>query len=50
MGGVFGGIGARVASQTERPVVAVVAPRAEFERLAAAREQSDEAIRRSGRW
>ena len=39
MGGVFGGIGARVASQTERPVVAVIAPEAEFERLEAAREQ-----------
>ncbi|MGN6058335.1 MAG: ABC transporter permease [Sphingomicrobium sp.] len=39
MGGVFGGIGARVANQTERPVVAIVAPRKEFERLASAREQ-----------
>ena len=32
LGGVFGGIGARVATQTERPVVAVIAPQAEFER------------------
>jgi ABC-2 type transport system permease protein len=37
MGGLFGGIGARVASQTERPVVAVIAPPAEFNRLAEAR-------------
>jgi ABC-2 type transport system permease protein len=39
MGGVFGGIGARVASQTERPVVAVVAPRPEFGRIDAARNR-----------
>ena len=39
MGGVFGGIGARVASQAQRPVVAVVAPRDEFQRLSAAREE-----------
>ena len=32
LGGVFGGIGADVASQTERPVVAVVAPKADFDR------------------
>lgn len=44
MGGVFGGIGARVASQTERPVVAVVAPRPEVERLAAARGRLTEAL------
>jgi ABC-2 type transport system permease protein len=44
MGGVFGGIGARVASQTERPVIAVVAHRAEFEQLMAARDQLGEAI------
>jgi ABC-2 type transport system permease protein len=44
MGGVFGGIGARVAQQTERPIVAVIAPRAEFERLNAAREQTAEAV------
>ena len=44
MGGVFGGIGARVATETERPVIAVIAPRAEFERLAAARDQLAEAI------
>ena len=39
MGGVFGGIGARVASQAERPVIAVIAPKAQFERLQGAREQ-----------
>ncbi|MGN6850489.1 MAG: ABC transporter permease [Sphingomicrobium sp.] len=44
MGGLFGGIGARVASQAERPVVAVVAPRAEFERLVAARDEMASAI------
>ncbi|MFL5240359.1 MAG: ABC transporter permease [Rhizomicrobium sp.] len=44
MGGVFGGIGARVATQTERPVVAVIAPPAEFARLQAAREQLAGAI------
>jgi ABC-2 type transport system permease protein len=43
LGGVFGGIGARVASQAERPVVAVIAPREEFKRLTAAREQLAEA-------
>ena len=39
LGGLFGGIGARVATQTERPVVAVVASEAEFQRLLAARNQ-----------
>src|SRR4051794_13416459 len=38
-GGVFGSISARVASQTEHPVIAVVGPRAEFDRLMAARAQ-----------
>ena len=44
MGGVFGGIGARVAQQTQRPVVAVIAPHAEFERLNDARDQMGDAI------
>jgi ABC-2 type transport system permease protein len=44
MGGVFGGIGARVAQQTERPIVAVIAPRAEFQRLNAAREHTADAV------
>lgn len=44
LGGLFGGIGARVATQTERPVIAVVAPKAEFDRLLAARGQMAEAL------
>ena len=44
MGGVFGGIGARVATQAERPVVAVVAPEADFKRLMAARDDMAEAM------
>jgi ABC-2 type transport system permease protein len=43
-GGVFGSIGARVAKQAERPVVAVIAPQEEFKRLAAARAQMADAI------
>jgi ABC-2 type transport system permease protein len=38
LGGVFGGIGARVATQTERPVVAVVSTPADFARLSTARD------------
>ena len=49
MGGLFGGIGSRVATQAQHPVVAVVGPKAEFARLDAARDQltaalGDEAI------
>ena len=44
MGGVFGTIGARVASQSERPVLAVIGPGAEFQRLKAARDQLAGAI------
>lgn len=44
MGGVFGGIGARIATQTEQPVVAVVAPKAEFDRLMDARDRLAGAI------
>ena len=44
LGGVFGGIGARVASQTERPVVAVVSSSADFDRLSAARTQLAQAL------
>jgi ABC-2 type transport system permease protein len=44
MGGVFGGIGARVANQAEEPVVAVVGPRSEYDRLAGARAQMANAI------
>ena len=43
-GGVFSSISARVAAQTERPVVAVIAPPAEFARLAAARTEMAKAI------
>lgn len=39
LGGVFGGIGARVASQATQPVVAVVLPPTEFGRLVEARQQ-----------
>ena len=44
LGGVFGTIGARVASEAERPVVAVIAPKAEFDRLETARQQLTEAV------
>jgi len=49
MGGVFGGIGARVATQAQRPVVAVVASREDFAPIAAARSNlaqatSDDAV------
>ena len=44
LGGLFGGIGARVANQTERPVIAVVADRAEFDRLSQARADLAQAI------
>jgi ABC-2 type transport system permease protein len=39
LGGVFGGIGARVASKTERPFVAIVSSQGDFDRLVSAREQ-----------
>jgi ABC-2 type transport system permease protein len=39
MGGVFGGIGARVASQTEQPIVAVVSSQGDFAKLSAARDR-----------
>ena len=44
LGGVFGGIGARVATQGERPVVAVVSSESDFQRLSAAREQLASAL------
>jgi ABC-2 type transport system permease protein len=44
MGGVFGGIGARIASQQEKPVIAIIGPRAEFDRLVAARNSLAQAI------
>ncbi len=39
LGGVFGSIGARVATQTDRPLVAVVSSPPEFAQLAAGRER-----------
>jgi ABC-2 type transport system permease protein len=39
LGGVFGGIGARVATQTQRPLVAVVSSHSDFDRLSAARDR-----------
>jgi ABC-2 type transport system permease protein len=44
LGGVFGGIGARVAARTEKPIVAVIASPADFERLNAVRGQLAEAV------
>jgi ABC-2 type transport system permease protein len=44
LGGVFAGIGSSVATRTERPVVAVIAPIREFQRLTAARERMAEAV------
>jgi ABC-2 type transport system permease protein len=39
LGGVFGGIGSRVAAQVQRPVVAVVYSKTDFNRLSSAREE-----------
>ena len=44
LGGVFGSIGATVASQAEQPVVAVIGPRTDFERLIEARNQMAQAV------
>jgi len=44
LGGVFGGIGARVATQTEKPVVAVVSTPADFGRLMKARDSLADAL------
>lgn len=44
LGALFGGIGARVASQADQPRVAVVASEAEFGKLAAARERLADAM------
>src|SRR4051794_41872516 len=43
-GGVFSSISARVAAQNQRPVVAVGGPKADLERLAAARDPMASAI------
>jgi ABC-2 type transport system permease protein len=44
LGGVFGGIGAHVASQAEKPVVAVIASPGDFERIDTARNRLAAAI------
>ena len=44
LGGVVGGIGARVATQAERPVVAVVSSDSDFDRLSKARAQLAQAL------
>ncbi|HVM21792.1 MAG TPA: ABC transporter permease [Sphingomicrobium sp.] len=46
LGGLFGGIGARVAAQTETPVVAVIASQGEFARLLRSRDQLAPALGR----
>ena len=43
-GGVFSSISARVAAQNQRPVVAVIAPKADLDDLTAARDQMGRAI------
>jgi ABC-2 type transport system permease protein len=43
-GGVFGGIGARVATRTEQPVVAVISSDSDFGRIRAARRQVADAL------
>jgi len=47
-GGIFGGIGASVASENEKPVVAVVSSAADFAALKAARSQLGQAIDDNG--
>jgi ABC-2 type transport system permease protein len=44
LGGVFGGIGAKVASQAEQPVIAVVSSQADFDRMAASRDRVSDAL------
>jgi ABC-2 type transport system permease protein len=44
LGGVFGGIGARVATQNAQPVVAVVSSDGEYQRLATARQELAQAL------
>jgi ABC-2 type transport system permease protein len=44
LGGIFGSIGARVATQTESAVVAVVASDADYDRISAARERVADAL------
>ena len=44
LGALFGGIGARVASQTEQPRVAIVGPQADFVKLETARAKLSDAM------
>ena len=44
MGGVFGSIGARVATQAARPVVAIVSSDDDFDRLSKARGELAQAL------
>jgi ABC-2 type transport system permease protein len=44
LGGLFGSIGARVATQTESPVVAVVWSESDYQRLSTARQQLAQAL------
>ncbi|MFL6736686.1 MAG: ABC transporter permease [Sphingomonas sp.] len=44
LGGLFGSIGARVATQAERPVIAVVSSDSDFDRLSKARDQLAQAL------
>ena len=44
LGGIFGGIGARVATQTAQPVVAVIGSHSDFSRYSAARNELAEAM------
>jgi ABC-2 type transport system permease protein len=44
LGGVFGGIGARVATQTAKPVVAVLWSKSDFDRLSDARDDLAQAL------
>jgi len=44
LGGVFGTIGAKVASEAEQPVVAVIGTHADFQRLKAARDEMAQAM------
>ena len=43
-GGIFGSIGAHVAGQMERPVIAVVFPQRDYDRLSSARDELTDAL------
>ena len=47
LGGLFGGIGAQVASRTEQPMIAVIASPADYAPIAAAREELADALGRA---